>query len=100
MSVHDLAVDTRIEQLRNALGDRIILSGDAATTSTASRGTSVDQRPARRRPPAQRRRGQVAVPRGRRAAGLRVAPQGTGHGAGALGEKDLSDVVIAALAPS
>ena len=37
------------------------------------------------------------VVRAAAAAGLRVAPQSTGHGAGPLGEKDLADVVLVRL---
>jgi FAD/FMN-containing dehydrogenase len=74
------------------LTDRIVRDGDPGWD--AARGAFnllVDQRPAAI-VPARDERDVVAAVRHARARGLRVAPQGTGHGAAALG--DLSDAVI------
>ncbi|MGN6574239.1 MAG: FAD-binding oxidoreductase [Nocardioides sp.] len=85
---------TPAEQLRAACGPFVHLPGnDAYDEARLPWNVAVDQRPAA-----------VAVPRTvedvaavvRTAAdlGLRVAPQGTGHGAAALGGRDLSHAVL------
>ncbi|MCR2791887.1 FAD-binding oxidoreductase [Microbacterium sp. zg.Y625] len=94
MTVQDLPVDTRAAQLREALGDRIVLTGDAEyDTARLAWNLAVDQRPfAVARP--ESAEDVVAVVRAATAAGLRLAPQSTGHAAVALSASDLSDVVI------
>lgn len=82
------------ETLRGLCGGRVHLPGDAAyDVHRVPWNLAVEQRPA-----AVALAHSVAdvqdVVRAAAAAGLRVAPQSTGHGAGALGEKDLSDVVL------
>ena len=68
-----------------------------ATPGTTPRGlpwnVAVDQRPAAVAFPRDRRRGRRGRPR-RRRAGLRVAPQSTGHNAGPLAARGLDDVVV------
>lgn len=85
------------ETLRGLCEGRVHLPGDAGYDAARSPwNLAVDQRPAA-----------VAVPhsahevadvvRAAAAAGLRVAPQSTGHGAAALGESALDDVVLVRL---
>lgn len=82
------------EALRGLCGGGVHLPGDAGYDGARMPwNVAVDQRPAA-----------VAVPRdvadvvdvvrGAAAAGLRVAPQGSGHGAAALAERGLDDVVL------
>ena len=98
MSVHDLAVDNRTEQLRDALGDRIILAGDPGYDAARMPwNVAIDQRPFAISQP-ETAEEVVAVVRAAGGAGLRVAPQSTGHGAGALADTDLSNVVLVSLA--
>ncbi|MDL5351291.1 FAD-binding oxidoreductase [Microbacterium sp. zg-YB36] len=98
MTLQDQPVDTRATQLRDALGDRIVLAGDAEyDTARLPWNVVADQRPfAVARP--ESAEDVVDVVRAVAAAGLRVAPQSTGHAAGALSWADLSDVVIVSLA--
>ncbi|MFF2632784.1 FAD-binding protein [Microbacterium sp. NPDC058021] len=98
MTVQDLPVDTRAAQLREALGDRIVLAGDADyDTARLAWNRAFDQRPfAVARP--ESAEDVVAVVRAATAVGLRLAPQSTGHAAGALAGSDLSDAVIVHLA--
>lgn len=83
--------------LREALGDRVVLAGepdyDAARTPW---NLAIDQRPIAVVHPESPQEVADAV-RAAAAAGLRVAPQATGHGAGALSDTDLSDVVLMTL---
>lgn len=85
------------EALRGLCGGRVHLPGDAAyDVARVPWNVAVDQRPAA-----------VAVPhtvqevaevvRGAADAGLRIAPQSSGHGAPALAESDLGDVVLVRL---
>jgi len=85
-------------RLRDALGDRVALAGDAEyDLARGAWNTAVDQRPfAVVRPESAEE--VVDVVRAATAAGLRIAPQSTGHGAGALADNDLSDVVLVSLA--
>ncbi len=98
-----MSVETTLEQsttrpsaeaLRGLCGGAVHLPGDPGyDTARMPWNVAVDQRPAA-----------VALPRtvddvrdlvrAARAAGLRVAPQSTGHGAGPLAEGQLDDVVI------
>lgn len=80
--------------LRGLCQGRVHLPGDPAyDVHRVPWNLSVEQRPAAVALPHSVAEVQEVV-RAAAAAGLRVAPQSTGHGAGALGEKDLSDVVI------
>ncbi len=85
------------EGLRGLCGGRVHFPGDPGYDAARTPwNLAVDQRPAA-----------VAVPhsadevaevvRAAAAAGLRVAPQSTGHGAGPLGEHQLDDVVLVRL---
>lgn len=84
--------------LRDALGDRVVLPADAGyDAARLAWNLAIDQRPAA-----------VVCPENADevvqsvcaavAAGLRVAPQSTGHGAGSLATTDLSDVMLMSLA--
>jgi FAD/FMN-containing dehydrogenase len=85
-------------QLRTALGDRVHFSGDPAYDALRTPwNVAIDQRPfAVTRPETAEE--VVDVVRAATAAGLRVAPQSTGHAAGALAETDLSRAVLISLA--
>ncbi|MGY2704628.1 MULTISPECIES: FAD-binding oxidoreductase [unclassified Nocardioides] len=85
------------DDLRGLCGGRVHLPGDPGYDAARTPwNLAVDQRPAA-----------VAVPhsaeevaevvRAAAAAGLRVAPQSSGHGAGPLGERGLEDVVLVRL---
>ncbi|MDN4483282.1 FAD-binding oxidoreductase [Demequina lignilytica] len=89
---------TTAERLRSLLGDRIVLPGDAAyETARLPWNRAIDQRPfAVARP--ESAEDVVAVVRAAAATGLRVAPQATGHGAGALADSDLSGAILVSLA--
>ncbi|WP_062465286.1 FAD-binding oxidoreductase [Demequina soli] len=86
------------DELRRLLGDRIVLPGDAEyEDARLPWNRAIDQRPfAVARP--ESADDVVAVVRAAAAVGLRVAPQATGHGAGALADSDLSDAVLVSLA--
>lgn len=75
----------------------VIRPGDASYDDARQAwNLAVDQRPAAVALP--RSAGEVAaVVTAAAAAGLRVAPQSTGHGAAALGEQDLADAVLVRL---
>lgn len=98
MTLSDAAVDSRAARLRAALGDRIVLAGDAEyDTVRLPWNRAIDQRPfAVARPESAEE--VVDIVRAAAASGLRVAPQSTGHAAGALAGSDLSDVVLVSLA--
>lgn len=85
-------------RLRDALGDRVLLPGDAEyDTARGAWNTAVEQRPfAVVRPESAEE--VVEAVRAATAAGLRIAAQSTGHAAGALSDSDLSDVVLVSLA--
>ncbi|BDZ63475.1 FAD-dependent oxidoreductase [Agromyces mangrovi Wang et al. 2018] len=85
------------QQLRDALGDRIILPGDTEySTARLPWNLAIDQRPFAVAQP-ESAEDVVDVVRAAAASGLRVAPQSTGHGAAALADTDLSDVVLVSL---
>ncbi|WP_194396083.1 FAD-binding oxidoreductase [Microbacterium atlanticum] len=98
MTLSDITADVRGDRLRAALGDRVILEGDSGyDAARLPWNVAVDQRPfAIARPGSAE--DVVAVVRAATAAGLRVAPQSTGHGAGALADTDLSETVLLSLA--
>ncbi len=81
-------------ELRSLLGDRVHADGDPGyDKARGAWNAAVDQRPAAVAVP--RSADEVAdVVRAATAAGLRVAPQSTGHNAGPLAAQDLSDVVL------
>jgi len=85
------------ETLRGLCDGRLHLPGDAGYDGARTPwNLAVDQRPAAVAVP--RSADEVAeVVRAAAAAGLRVAPQSSGHGAGPLGEFDLDDVVLVRL---
>ncbi|ANH39243.1 Mitomycin radical oxidase [Nocardioides dokdonensis FR1436] len=104
MTVRDAAArpagttsSTGTAALRGLCGGRVHLPGDPAyDVHRAAWNLAVQQRPAAVAVPHSVAEVQEVV-RAAGAAGLRVAPQSTGHGAGALGEKDLADVVVVRL---
>lgn len=98
MTLQDLTTDARAAALRAALGDRIVLPGDEGYDAARRPwNVAIDQRPfAVARP--ESAEDVVDVVRAATAAGLRVAPQSTGHGAGALADTDLSEAVLVSLA--
>ncbi|SBS74944.1 FAD-binding oxidoreductase [uncultured Microbacterium sp.] len=98
MTFSDLTTDTRAQQLRDALGDRVILAGDPGfDEARLPWNVAVDQHPfAVVRP--ESAEDVVDAVRAAVAAGLRVAPQSTGHAAGALADTDLSGAVLVSLA--
>ena len=98
MTVQDTTVDSRADDLRHALGDRIILAADPGYDAARMPwNLAADQRPyAVARPVTAE--DVVDVVRAAAAAGLRIAPQSTGHAASALAETDLSDTVLVVLA--
>lgn len=97
-TVVDHRHDERRDTLRELLGDRILLAGDDGyDVARVPWNLAIDQRPfAVARP--ESAEDVVDVVRAATAAGLRVAPQSTGHGAGALADTDLSDAVLVSLA--
>lgn len=96
-SITETALDERAAKLRDALGSRVILAGDADYDAVRSPwNVAVDQRPFAVVVPASAEE-VVAVVRAATAAGLRIAAQSTGHAAPGLSETDLSDVVLVRL---
>lgn len=97
MTINELAIDTA-GVLRAALGDRILFPGDEGFDAARTPwNVAIDQRPfAVVRPESAEE--VVAVVRAATGAGLRIAPQSTGHAAGALGDADLSRTVLVSLA--
>lgn len=99
MTVSDYLTTTdRASSLKAALGDRALLAGDPGyDLARIPWNLAVDQRPLAVAQPATAE--EVAeIVRAATASGLRVAPQSTGHAAGALADTDLSDVVLVSLA--
>ncbi|MDT0180350.1 FAD-binding oxidoreductase [Microbacterium sp. ARD31] len=96
MTIHETALPV-VTDLRVALGERIVLPGDDAWDSARRAwNLAIDQRPAAVALP-ESAEDVVHVVRAAAAAGLRVAPQATGHGAGALADTDLADTVLVSL---
>ncbi|WP_062205436.1 FAD-binding oxidoreductase [Demequina salsinemoris] len=85
-------------RLRDRLGDRIVLAGDLGYDAARTPwNLAIDQRPfAVARP--ESAEDVVEIVRAAAALGLRVAPQSTGHGAGALADGSLDDAVLVSLA--
>lgn len=82
------------QALRGLCGGAVHLAGDPGYDAARMPwNVAVDQRPAAVALP-RHAQDVVDVVRAAAAAGLRVAPQGTGHGAGALADGPLDDVVI------
>lgn len=87
-----LRARTPAASLRSLCGGAVMLPGDSGYyAARAAWNLAVDQRPAAIAYPADQRE-VAAVVGACAAAGLRVAPQSTGHNAGPLG--DLRDVVL------
>lgn len=85
---------TAADSLRGALGDLIALPGDAAyDTARLAWNRAIDQRPAAVALP-NTAEDVVDVVRAVTAAGLRLAPQSTGHAAAALADTGLEDTVL------
>ncbi|MCC4250562.1 MULTISPECIES: FAD-binding oxidoreductase [Microbacterium] len=96
-SITETPLDDSAAKLRDALGSRVILAGDADYDAVRSPwNVAVDQRPFAVVIPESAEE-VVAVVRAATAAGLRVAAQSTGHAAPGLSETDLSDVVLVRL---
>lgn len=94
----DIARDDRATTLREALGSRVVLAGDPGYDAVRLPwNVAVDQRPFAVVTPESAEE-VVAAVRAATAAGLRIAPQSTGHAAAALAETDLADVVLIRLA--
>ncbi len=86
--------DLPIERLRAEVAGRVVLSGDVGwDAARRSWNTSVDQHPATVVEAASVADVQATV-RHARAAGLRVAPQATGHGSEALGLTSLRGAIL------
>lgn len=84
--------------LRQMLGARIVLPGDAGYDAARTAwNLAIDQRPAAVAQP-ETAEDVVDVVRAAAATGLRVAPQATGHGAGALADTGLAGTVLLSLA--
>lgn len=93
MPESDLPLDATAA-LRDALGDLVVLPADADYDAARQAwNVAIDQRPAAVVRPNTADE-VVAAVRAAVSAGLRVAPQSTGHGAGSLATTDLSDVVL------
>ncbi|AZS37886.1 Mitomycin radical oxidase [Microbacterium lemovicicum] len=86
--------DTRLRRVREALGDRLVTATDAGYDELRTPwNVAIDQRPlAVVRPESTRE--VIDVVRAASAAGLRVAPQATGHMAAGLSATDLSEVIL------
>ncbi len=104
MSLNDLAIDVphaatgaAAAELRAVLGDRVLLPGDAGFDAARTPwNTAVAQHPFAVALP-ETAEDVVDVVRVATLSGLRVAPQSTGHAAGALSETDLSHTVLVSL---
>ncbi len=98
MTTNDTIPGARVQELRSLLGDRVTLPGDESyDLARRAWNTAIDQRPfAVVRPKSAEE--VIDAVRAATLLGLRVAPQSTGHGAGALSGSDLTDVVLVSLA--
>ncbi len=86
------------QNLRDRLGDLVVLPEDAGYDQARMPwNVAIDQRPAAVARP-ESAEDVVQIVRAAAEAGLRVAPQSTGHGAAALADTDLSDTVLVSLA--
>ncbi len=85
---------TAVHRLKEACGGLVTLPGDPTFDAVRMPwNVAAQQQPAAVAVPTTVEEVQLVV-RGARAAGLRVAPQGTGHGAAALSARNLDDVVL------
>ncbi|GAA1663057.1 FAD-binding oxidoreductase [Microbacterium lacus] len=92
------AADPRARRLRAALGNRVVLPGDDDwDLARMPWNLAVDQRPVAVARP-ENAEEVVDVVRAAAAAGLRVAPQSTGHAAAALADTGFADTVVISLA--
>ncbi|TQK17976.1 FAD/FMN-containing dehydrogenase [Microbacterium sp. SLBN-154] len=90
--------DPRANRLRAHLGSRVVLPGDAEwDLARMPWNVAVDQRPVAVARP-ETAEDVVEIVRAATAAGLRVAPQSTGHAAAALADTGHADTVIVSLA--
>jgi FAD/FMN-containing dehydrogenase len=104
MSLNDLAIDVprtaagaAAAELRAALGDRVLLPGDAGFDAARTPwNTAVAQHPFAVALPASAE-DVIDMVRAATLSGLRIAPQSTGHGAGALAGTDLRHTVLVSL---
>lgn len=104
MSLNDLAIDVphaatgaAKAELRAALGDRILLPGDAGFDAARTPwNVAVAQHPFAVALP-ESAQDVVDVVRAALLSGLRIAPQSTGHAAGALADADLAHTVLVSL---
>ncbi|WP_109211651.1 MULTISPECIES: FAD-binding oxidoreductase [Microbacterium] len=104
MSLNDLAIDVpqaaagaAAAELRAALGARVLLPGDPGFDDARTPwNLAVAQHPFAVALP-ETAQDVVDVVRAATLAGLRIAPQSTGHAAGALGGTDLSHTVLVSL---
>ncbi|GAA1859857.1 FAD-binding oxidoreductase [Microbacterium koreense] len=92
--VSDRVVDGAADLLREALGDRVALPGDADFDRLRMPwNVAIDQRPFAVAYP-QSAEDVVDIVRAAVKCGLRVAPQSTGHGAAALADTDIANAVL------
>ena len=104
MSLNDLAIDVphaargaAAAELRAALGARVLLRGDAGFDAARTPwNVAVAQHPFAVALP-ESADDVVAIVRAAALSGLRVAPQSTGHAAGALSDTDLAHTVLVSL---
>ena len=104
MSLNDLAIDVpraaagaAAAELRAALGERVLLPGDAGFDAARTPwNTAVAQHPFAVALPASAE-DVIDVVHAAALSGLRIAPQSTGHGAGALAGTDLRHTVLVSL---
>ena len=90
----DVTVSPAARQLKQACGGLVTLPDDPAFEAVRMPwNVAAQQQPAAVAVPTSAEEVQLVV-RAAKASGLRVAPQGTGHGAGALAARDLADVVL------
>ncbi|WP_309065618.1 FAD-binding oxidoreductase [Microbacterium sp.] len=94
MTLSDITAPTGDRELRDELGSGALLAGDPGYDAARSPwNVAIDQRPlAIVRPETVEE--VVDVVRAAAARGIRIAPQATGHAAGALAGTDLSDTVL------
>ena len=104
MSLNDLAIDVphaasgaAVAELRAALGDRVLLPGDTGFDAARTPwNVAVAQRPFAVALP-ESADDVVDIVRAATLSGLRIAPQSTGHAAGALADTDLAHTVLVSL---
>lgn len=96
-SLSETHLDERAAKLRDALGSCVVFADDAAyDTARMPWNVAVDQRPFAVATPESAEE-VVEIVRAATAAGLRVAPQSTGHAAAGLAESGLDNVVLVRL---